>query len=165
MIDANKDFIRKITRTITHDRRRSAVHEAGHAVLAEHLGVGAVAEIIPTFADDLMNKKAWIGRCYFLSKLSKEQARIIAVAGATAEGCWFNQYLGPWDIEWEDPEVMSASDWRYSGCAIGEPDRLFRRAAFKVFELLQQDGGSLWPLLVRQSRKIITNSRLVEKAA
>jgi hypothetical protein len=108
-----------LKRIIAMDRRKAAIHEAGHVVLARHLGeLGAYARLERTFAPDVACEKQWAGHTEFnLNKLCSRRAKImIAVAGAVAEYCWKR-----WDFEedsWYDPNVMSPTDWALARCIL-----------------------------------------------
>ena len=79
------------------DRRRAAIHEAGHVVMARHIGltnVSAWLEEMPDSADDILYEKLWIGHTTYLQsgiigkKLSDKKLAMFAVAGAVSECCW-----------------------------------------------------------------------------
>lgn len=65
----------------------------------------------------------WTGKACFWSKPDIAHRRMIAVAGAIAEACWFGKDLEDVNDEffWFESEVMSDSDWAYCNCAKGEP--------------------------------------------
>jgi hypothetical protein len=75
------------TRIEARDRRLSAIHEAGHAVIARHIGVHVEwAEISRNDPED-ERERAWIGRCRFYRPRPVSRARrlMIGIAGAIAE--------------------------------------------------------------------------------
>jgi hypothetical protein len=150
-------LLRRIVRTIARDRRLAAIHEAGHLVVARSLGVTGYAYIQP-LRESAAWQRMWIGRFSF-GKSTKQQRRLIAVAGAVAEGCWLNRIHNIEDVDWYEPEVMSESDWGLSGCPVGEPNKAFFTAVDQVATLLRCDGGRLWSDLVQTSRDLIDPER------
>jgi len=75
----------------------AAIHEAGHVVMARHIGltnVSAWLEEIQDFADDILYDKLWIGHTTYLQSgingktISTKKLAMFAVAGAVAECCW-----------------------------------------------------------------------------
>lgn len=144
------------------DRRHAAIHEAGHVVVAERLGVEGYAHITLTDTDDIRNDKAWVGRAFFDGGMgSARTKRLICVAGAVAEHCW--RYRDDECLEWEywdgDIAAMSASDWQGAGVEPGEPDQKFINAVQKVHDYLNPVTGSLWPKLVTTARQLLVDSR------
>jgi hypothetical protein len=119
------------------ERRNAAIHEAGHAVIARHVGVHVEwAEIWRKDPAD-EGEKAWIGRCRFYRPRPVSRARraMIAVAGAIAEHVWrgeadFLRNEGEW--AWDEEAIMSPTDWDLTGCAPGEPDAVLMRAVDKA---------------------------------
>jgi len=153
-----------VSRIDAIDRRLAAVHEAGHLVIADELGVlHAGAEIWRTPQPE-MNEKRWIGVARVACAGLPIRARaMIGVAGVVAKKCWqFKFYWrsadivtptdDAWAYEWDDPNFMSSTDWETAGCEPGEPNAAFRWAVEEDFNLLE---GVLWPKLVRQSRWLI----------
>lgn len=152
-------------RIIATDRRKAAVHEAGHAVVALHLGVqvqGVHIRSKPT--DDLLSEKSYVGQATYSEPPDVESRRLIAVAGAVAEAVWEDRgpTSGCWLDEMMDPYFMSSTDWAAAGCAPGYPDDDLYLAAEKVETLLS---GVLWPKLTSLSRRLIeAESRRTEEA-
>jgi hypothetical protein len=141
------------------DRRNAAIHEAGHVVMARHVGVHVEwAEIWPNdHADE--GEKAWIGRCRFHRPRPVSQARMamIAVAGTIAEHVWdddcdFLRAESEWP--WEEESIMSPSDWLLAGVDPGSPTPDFMRAVRKVIDLLT---GPLKPELYATARRLIVD--------
>jgi hypothetical protein len=147
------------------DRRKLAVHEAGHAVIALHLGYDPDVAIWYTGSDDPLTEKAWLGqtRMSMPPTTPVEHHRMIGVAGMVAEDIWANRhawdaYADPWyweDTLW-DPDCMSPTDWRLCGYADGEFDNYLTDTAAEVARLLT---GELWPNLIATSRWLITEAR------
>jgi hypothetical protein len=154
-----------LTQITARDRRMAAIHEAGHMVIAGRFGVRYQAWILPAPDNDPWEEKTWIGTCRFLGekKPTKQQKRMIAVAGAAAEACWQDREMwdGAEDINWYDPAVMSPSDWRGAGCPVGKPDTHFFTAVGDVAALLRPDGGPLWSPLIQAARNLIAESRTI----
>ena len=100
-------------------------------------------------------------------KPTKEDRRMIAVAGAVAEACWQDRAIWSVTDEWDwcDPAVMSESGWRFAGCPVGEPNQALFAAIDKVGALLWSDGGPLWGELIRTARDLIVGSRDTEYLA
>jgi hypothetical protein len=148
------------------DRRKSAVHEAGHEVIARHVGAGCInAWIHPTetngVADPLL-ERTWNGHCrVLLSTTTAESRRMIAVAGAVAErvcGVWGdapNAYSLIECFEWSE-DTMSPADWKMAGVEPGKPDDAFMQAVEDVIDLLD---GPLKPELYATARELIVDAR------
>jgi hypothetical protein len=129
-------------------------------VVAQSLGVACQAWIFPNLPAEPFLEKTWLGQCTF-GKFTKPQQRMISVAGAVAEACWRDRDI--WDvaaeIDWYEPEVMSETDWHFSGCPVGEPSTRLFAAIDKVALLLRPDSGPLWPSLLRTAHELIVESR------
>jgi hypothetical protein len=81
------------------------------------------------------------------------------VAGAVAELSWLDELDEGTDAEaWEEPDMMSFSDWELAGCTPGFPDETCMKAIKKVAILLAR-GGLLWPDLLQEARELIVDSR------
>lgn len=147
--------LRTIGRIQALDRRMAAVHEAGHAVIAMHLGVDVWSvHIYPNDTNDIRNEKSYRGQATFEPPSDPNHCRMIAVAGMVAERVW--EARGPAFICWPDnladPDCMSPTDWDGTGCEPGEPDDELIAAVDAVEELLAWD---LLPKLTALSRKLI----------
>ncbi|WP_438748376.1 hypothetical protein [Pararhizobium sp. O133] len=155
------------TRMEAYDRRLAAIHEAGHALMAIHLGYTADAWIHRNETVDHLREKTWLGHMtmYDLPTVSDHQhVRMVAVAGMVAETLWKcghdEEYADPWG--WEDylldEDSMSPSDWRLAGCAPGEPDD-------DLFDVVAQVGmlfmGDLWSTLTRMSRSLMGDAESI----
>ena len=53
---------------------------------------------------------------------------------------------------------MSESDWRLTGCELGEPDDVCIEAIEELQHLLAED-GPLWGDLLRQARQLMVEAR------
>jgi hypothetical protein len=153
------------------DRRRSAVHEAGHFVVARHLGVRVCGAYISRVRDPSLDEPSWTGRMSIERRAyvrsSRRRLCMVAVAGAVAEDVWFKGYTCPDDLlEFEGD--LSLTDWALAGCVPGEPDRKMLRAAEEVADLLSREGGVLWQPLCLVARALLrvgiveASGRLVE---
>jgi hypothetical protein len=134
-------------------RRLAAVHEAGHLVIAaHHLGIVPLDTRIWRDADGSWNgyteREGW-------PRPGSRQRRLIAVAGVVAEAAW----LGAEDATEVKAILMNASDWeplRLPGDLRG--GAILLRTLHEVFQLLRR-GGPLWPILVREARKLLIKAR------
>ena len=140
-------------RTEARDRRRTAIHEAGHLAVAQHLGVPTKdARIWRRDAVEALIETTWGGNiaigCYGAPIGVR---RVVAVAGTIAEAVW----TGEDEVDFDDPGAMSATDWKQAGVQPGDGDRLLE-AAEVAFALLS---GPLWPALVREARRLILEAR------
>jgi hypothetical protein len=150
-------------RILAHDRRGSALHEAGHLVVAWSHGIHAEAMIKNVPTDDMLETKQWWGRVRFLPALRRSKdptARLeIAVAGEIAN--WHGTAAGyPEGIlepeTWAEYSVMSPTDWDVSGYEGPEAvDRRFMRAVERVNNLIERE----WPTVCRVARDLIVRAR------
>jgi hypothetical protein len=144
-----------------HDRRKVAIHEAGHAVIARHVRVTAFNPEIWRNPDAGEDEKTWIGniRVERSRRISRLRMAMVAVAGAVGEHVWsgdadFLENEGEW--AWHEEAIMSPTDWERAGCAPGEPDAALMRAVAKVLVLLR---GPLRAELYAASRQLIAGTR------
>jgi hypothetical protein len=167
------------TRAEARDRRQSAMHEAGHLVVALHFGVPAHAEIW-RIGDPTLDERSWTGQTQMCryevrsdrrGRLRSRRIRVtpatkrkIGVAGIIAEAVWQDDLTSPEDLLC-DPAAMSPTDWKMAG---GAPDEdvgwRIIRAAEEVFGLLAR-GGPLWGELVTAARQLIVDARTVDEMA
>lgn len=157
-------------RILATDRRKSAVHEAGHYVVARWAGVRQVGAWIGRSKEtDLTCNRSWTGQIVWnsgrLESISDRRRMMIAVAGAFATVVWEHHfdpddtlYLEYPGIALGDPFFMSPSDWRLADHDPGDCSRRLERAAESVVELLQ---GELWQPLLAASRSLIRNGILL----
>jgi hypothetical protein len=151
-------------RSWARDRRMSAMHEAGHVVIARMLSIEVeYAYIYSVEADEesnLLYEKTWLGRTrpnwHDVLGADRLQRAMFGVAGAVAEHCW----QGFIDDEslWYEPAIMSESDWERTECVPGVPDENCLEAIYAVAAVLER-GGSHWDDLVSVSRNLIIDSR------
>jgi hypothetical protein len=143
-----------------HRRRLTAVHQAGHAVVAASLGLRVQTWIWPTYraGEEIpLDPRVWLGWTRH-EAANQESTRLVAVAGAIAEASWRRAHgrsganVGDWQ------ESMSDLDWKSTGCDPGKPDAECLRAAEWVKPMLEPD-GVLWGRLCRMARDIIIASR------
>jgi hypothetical protein len=83
---------------------------------------------------------------------------MVAVAGAVAEHCWNHITFDDGRDSWYEPNVMSESDWAGTGCTPGEPSSDLLRVIEHTFSLFNPDTGILWPDLIKEARKLITEA-------
>jgi hypothetical protein len=147
-------------RLSARDRRCAAVHEAGHLVVARHLGVIAFGAEIRKIEAQGIDEKEWIGsvRCQ-TGGIDPSKRRMVAVAGIVAEACWdqlaFDDF---YNFEFFS-EGMSESDWEMSGCVPSERSEHLGDAMEQAFELLNSETGKLWNALLLEARRLIVRSR------
>ena len=149
----------KPVRRFARDRRLAAIHEAGHIAIANMLSinVGYAYIYVPHSHTDLRSQKTWVGTTYCnLQTADSRQRRMIGVAGAVAELCWRGEFVD--DDYWIDPEMMSKSDWRWTQCSPGAPDKKCVEAIYAVATVLER-GASLWGELVRTARDLIVSTQ------
>ena len=148
------------------DRRRAAVHEAGHIVVAQAIGVPHLGA---TLFRGEPGEKLWVGEAQTMrAGIPKRKRIMVSVAGVVAEACWLMKYH--WrSAEWDEEDLssirfwqqyaeclgMSTTDWEGTGCEPGQPTKAIPRAAAKVFDLLNPYEDRLWPNLVKSTRWLI----------
>jgi hypothetical protein len=145
-----------------YDRRLSAIHEAGHVIMAVYLGYTASAWIHTNETRDPLAEKTWLGHATVPDRpraCDHPHNRMIAVAGMVAERLWKNghdeEYAEPYgweDILW-DEECMSFSDWWNADCEPGEPDGGLYDVVAEVAGLFM---GDLWSDLTDTARVLMT---------
>lgn len=154
-------------RIIAHDRRRTAMHEAAHALIASYLGYRAEAWIYRNEIEDLLASKAWLGHMSFYDIPDEPghlHRRMVAVAGMVAEHLWENRAYcdytdtGFWIDVMLDRDCMSPADWRLANCEPGEPDHDLPEVMVHVADLL---AGDLWPSLTRMSRILMSDTESI----
>ena len=150
--------LRSPARVRAYDRRSAAIHEAGHFVIAERLGLRRIeARIFDHVGPPCLEVKSWGGTFTFSKKLRRSPERdrkMIAVAGAVADLCWARD---PVDIDFFEMEEtsMSARDWELAGCVPNEMDAATVDAIEHVAVLLEARHGVLWPRLCVVARALI----------
>ncbi|WP_230164889.1 hypothetical protein [Roseomonas sp. CECT 9278] len=160
-------------RALARDRRRIAVHEAGHYVIASHLGFRHVFAVIwqgedaPHPARDI-----WRGMCSRL-RVDRhgrpvEDGIMLGCAGLVAEVAWCEmakggalrriaEYL-------REPDSMSRSDWTTCHAPPGDPAPALIQAAEHVAALLTPRGGTLWPELRGVARVLMRQGFIASSA-
>lgn len=150
-----------IARVRAYDRRLSAVHEAGHALMAVYLGYTADAWIHPNATSESLAEKTWVGHMTLHDRPVEREhphTRMIAVAGMVAETLWKNghdeEYAEPygWEDYLFDENSMSYSDWKLANCGPGEPDDDLFDVVAKVAAIFM---GELWLVLTDMSRRLM----------
>jgi len=159
----NDILMLSLKRVRAADRRRTAVHEAGHYVMAQHHGCLVFGvRIWPNDHSDLVGETTWLGHCQLnWWQASLKIRRLIAVAGVAAVSIWNRDLCGD-DLDWCDPDITSESDWRLAGCTPGEPTKHFLSAVDKAFAMFSPD-GELWPKVLSKSRELIVHSRTTQR--
>jgi hypothetical protein len=134
------------------DRRLAAIHEAGHKVVAHHLGVPTRGAKIWRRGAPSLRGRSWGGQIGIAAAPAAKR-RCAAVAGAIAEAAW----TGDDEPDFYDPGTMSLTDWKQAGVEPGDGDALLD-AADAVFALLRR-GGPLWSALLREARQLMLDGR------
>jgi hypothetical protein len=147
------------------DRRKAALHEAGHIIIANECGVSAYGHIF-AHHNPAPDEKRWGGKAVIsdpkrFSRLSRLKRCMIAVAGAVGE-------LDEEDLEfpeelseyWLEPERMSLKDWEMAECNPGNPHRSCCRAIEAVGRLLAP-GSPTRSALLFKARELIKMVRCV----
>jgi len=79
-------------------RRRAAIHEAGHVMIARLFGYTLASAWL--IRDD---DAYWTGRVQLrnMIPINAAQSRMIGVAGAVAEACWDDRFWDVESVDWE----------------------------------------------------------------
>jgi hypothetical protein len=152
------------------DRKRAAIHEAGHMVAAfafhRNDRVTIRGRIWPVDASS-EREMSWLGEyeCFGCSNKRKRlqpktvaaRSRIIAVAGSVAEYIYRYRWVPDFD---SCTGLMSDSDWALAGCepARGHPNDDCLHAIHKASILLRYD-GPLWGNVLTMARRLIVIAR------
>ena len=145
-----------------YDRRLAAIHEAGHAVMATHLGYESHAWIHRNDTYAPRDEKTWLGHMTMRSMpgAGHPHARRVAVAGMVAETLWKNghdedylEWYG-WEDYLQDDACMSYADWRLADCNPGEPDEGLYDVTAEVAAIIIH----LWLPLTDFSRTLMQGS-------
>ncbi|KQR77598.1 hypothetical protein [Rhizobium sp. Leaf341] len=157
----------RLARFQAYDRRLAAIHEAGHVLMAIHLGYRAKAWVNPNETGDPFGEKTWVGHMTMRGMPEERDhphVRMVAVAGMVAEELWKNghdeEYAETW--RWEDAlkdeDIMSYSDWRLAGCEPGEPDDDLHQVVATVAALFMHH---LWTQLTGISRVLMSETQSI----
>jgi hypothetical protein len=142
-----------------YDRRMSATHEAGHAVIARHVGARNIScHIFRRCEATIEGDRSWGGQTSWFEldrKLTRSRRVMVGVAGSIAEAVWRGE-TDDLDGEsaWWEETIMSPTDWQMTGCDPGEPTLAFMRAVDKVLDLLT---GPLRAELYATGRRLIAD--------
>lgn len=152
-------------RSLARQRRLTAVHEAGHYVVAAHFGLTDLTAWIyrSDAALDDIERKAWLGHLRYprdgMDRLSRVRRIAVAVAGWAAERAWERRHSEEADEWWSsalwDHDAMSPADWREAGCEPGHPTRAMFRAAERAVGLLDPAEGILWRPMLTVARALV----------
>jgi hypothetical protein len=148
------------------DRRRAAIHEAGHHVMACYRGKLEVYSWIERAGDPTRYESSWIGHCRWRIPHpgSLEQDVMIGVAGMIAEQLWLagndpDRMDNIYDLM-DDPNCMSESDW--CGAGIDRDAGLTEVQCPQIEAAIDLLSGPLWSELLRQARRLIVESRDID---
>lgn len=152
---------RHTPRTKAAGRRTAAVHEAGHAIVARHLGFSVTAVIRPTDAKDQFDR-SWSGQTRSngpTPNITERQRRMIAIAGHIAEQLWNEARGRTVDIEGDfkkPPYPLSDSDRQSAGFDWPQPwPEDYWRDIRDTIALMRP----LWPEIAAEARSLIVASR------
>jgi hypothetical protein len=152
-----------LRRIEAQDRRRAAIHEAAHHVIARCFGMLDVDSWIERVGDPTYGEKSWIGHCEWRNSSpgSSQHDTMIGVAGLIAVNLWEAandpDRMGYIYDFLDDPDCMSESDWHMASLKCGAVvTETQRREIEAVIDLLS---GPLWSELLRQARTLIIESR------
>lgn len=170
LISRNMAVKPSFARILARDRRRAAAHEAGHVVVARHLGSrNATAVIQPTGETDL-KYCTWIGQAACgMQTASRKRRAMCGFAGAIAERVLYPQPESrPMDrrLMWDElhegdlGELISPTDWRMCGC---EPATLTTKAVTCALEVWSLLHGKLRPVLLVETRRLIFESQATRR--
>lgn len=155
------------------DRRRAAIHEAGHIVIAHHYGVEAWGEITKSVAPG-PHETTWSGcaRIHQEAYLPAEGWFDVSVAGALAEF----RFTDPGDYDWvfDDPDAVlmsiifaiSPTDRQLSGLRRW-PRRTDTPSYWMVHQRLEKTASlvrRLWPEIWSTSRVLIQQRKEIRAA-
>ena len=164
--EASRAIARKafnLRRIDARDRRLAAIHEAGHHVIARYHGMDEVESWIERVGDPTVYNNAWVGRTRWLrpSDESSRRDAMIALAGMVAENQWRGindpDRIGDIYDLLDDPDCMSETDWCTAGMDHGA--RLTETQMQDIESVIDLLSGPLWSKLLRQARRLITESR------
>jgi hypothetical protein len=141
--------LERVRRFRARDRHILAIHEAGHFVVARHVGVRSPGAAI---------WESGLGRCSLegathippadLERLTDDQVVMIAVAGGVAEMWWANRFApaiaGAKEFLVGSVASMSIGDWQFAPASPVAPHPQIVRAASAVGDLMRPDSGEAW---------------------
>lgn len=153
-------------KTLAKERRCSAIHEAGHYVVARHLGVCRVGAVVwprlPVDTAEAPGTKTYRGSCHLLgldrAHLSYRKRMRIGCAGTVAALAWdANNGDGRLDQDYVHDlmlgqEGLSDTDLAFMWQKRGHPSGDAFDHAWKVAKLLMPGTGILWGPLLRVAR-------------
>jgi hypothetical protein len=141
------------------ERRLTAMHEAGHLVVAWHLGIEQSTAEMWREGGSAFGEGIWHGRfdCHTDQRLPQAQRLKIVLAGVIAENVW-QSVDDPCEI---DLTTISTADWAWSGLGPGgdlSKSYALWHAVVIVTDWLRR-GGLLWPHLIWEARRLIEDAR------
>ena len=159
-------------RALARDRRRIAIHEAGHYVIARHLGLGHVFAVIWQGEPANPARNVWRDLCgqprVGHHRRPVEDGMMLGCAGLVAELAWREMTKGGALRRVADylrePNSMSCSDWSTCHAPPGDPAPALIRAAEHVAALLTPQGGPLWPELRGVARVLMRDGYIASSA-
>lgn len=153
------------------NKRMTAWHEAGHAVVGRHLGLFVTRVGIWQARHkhlDGSTFKMWEGETQAnYNSLSVRDQRVVSVAGSTAVYCWL-EAVDPPDDDYLDFDAiidrMSTSDWTINNVTMAPTsdaeDAPWFKAMEQAYSLLNAKTGPLWREL-KSEADLIRHQRFV----
>ena len=162
--------IHTLARCTAMDRRKAAIHEAGHAIIVRAAGAYADPKIWPLHdLGEYRQKKTWVGTCetFGVPRLSMTKQRMVGFAGVVAEmlfdkrndDCFASYTNVDYCEEFFGCELasgMSESDLR--AAELNDPFQFGHRhwlAVSRVVEFLHPSGCG-WQNLLQEANRIIS---------
>jgi hypothetical protein len=170
----NKHHPLPMRRMEARDRRLSAVHEAGHIVIAQYFGDrdawGRIHQLDGRDEQFHRANKSWIGQSTYNPRFVNTEYRrqMLGIAGVAAEWAWESPEAGDHDYDGclEDAG-MSPSDWEAFSMIPDddEEQKRWHRAYVmftRCFRLFRLD-GRLRPKLIATTRALIQEEARLRK--
>ena len=143
------------------DRKRAAIHEAGHVVVAQALGIKVASARIWRFDTGSIAEHCWRGQVAFdfrdheeYTPAGRSKVRAIAFAGSVAEYIYESHSEPDPDCWSLDPDIMSPTDWEMARCKPCQLDNAAIKSIFRASYFLAYDGAR-WSKLLASARQLI----------
>jgi hypothetical protein len=131
------------------DLRSACIHEAAHAVVAQHLGVSAMAEVFPSGAFDLIHEKYWIGKTRLYPSPTGRARVLIGLAGSVAEALqddpeWFEMNPEDFELSYELSQTDADFVGNFTTADVEETAAILK---------------SIWPTVEREAGYLVAKVR------